>query len=200
MTFARGLRAILRQDPDVVMVGEIRDTETAQIAVQASLTGHMVFSTLHTNDALTAFTRLIDMGVEPFLVVSSVRAVIAQRLVRLVCPHCAEPEAPPAEIERLLSDLRRRFPGLLDGKANWRRGRGCRQCQGTGYKGRMAIYEMAAVTPDLHEAILKRVPTQELQRIAATHGYRTLREDGIIKAWRGDTSLDEVLRITGLSE
>ena len=175
-------------------------SETAQIAVESSLTGHTVFSTLHPNDAIGAFTRLIDMGVEPFLVVSSVRAVIAQRLVRLVCPHCAEPEAPPAEIERLLSDLRRRFPGLLDGKANWRRGRGCRQCQGTGYKGRMAIYEMAAVTPDLHEAVLKRAPTQELTRIATKHGYRTLREDGIIKAWRGVTSLEEVLRITGLTE
>jgi len=199
-TFARALRAFLRQDPDTIMIGEIRDGETAQIAVQASLTGHTVFSTLHTNDAIGAFTRLIDMGVEPFLVVSSVRAVIAQRLVRLVCPHCGQAETPSAEVERIIADLRKRFPGLLEGRANWRHGAGCRQCQGTGYKGRMAIYEMASVTPDLHEAILSRAPTQELQRIAAKHGYRTLREDGIIKAWRGDTSIEEVLRITGLAE
>ena len=199
-TFARALRAFLRQDPDTIMIGEIRDGETAQIAVQASLTGHMVFSTLHTNDAIGAFTRLIDMGVEPFLVVSTIRAVIAQRLVRLVCTRCATPEPPSAEAERILDDLRRRFPGLLEGEANWRHGRGCRACQGTGYKGRMAIYEMAGVTPDLHEAIISRQPTQELQRIAGRHGYRTLREDGLIKAWRGDTSLDEVLRVTGLGE
>ena len=199
-TFARALRAFLRQDPDTIMIGEIRDGETAQIAVQASLTGHMVFSTLHTNDAIGAFTRLIDMGVEPFLVVSTIRAVIAQRLVRLVCTHCATPEPPSAEAERMLAQLRQRFPDILTGEANWRHGRGCRACQGTGYKGRMAIYEMAGVTPDLHEAILAHTPTPELQRIAARHGYRTLREDGLIKAWRGDTSLDEVLRVTGLSE
>ena len=199
-TFARALRAFLRQDPDTIMIGEIRDGETAQIAVQASLTGHMVFSTLHTNDAIGAFTRLIDMGVEPFLVVSTIRAVIAQRLVRLVCTLCAEPEPPSAEAERMLGELRRRFPGIITGEANWRHGRGCRACQGTGYKGRMAIYEMAGVTPDLHEAILTHATTQELQRIAGRHGYRTLREDGLIKAWRGDTSLDEILRVTGLGE
>ena len=199
-TFARALRAILRQDPDTIMIGEIRDGETAQIAVQASLTGHTVFSTLHTNDAIGAFTRLIDMGVEPFLVVSSVRAVIAQRLVRLVCRSCAEPEQASEEATRLIADLQRRFPDLLEGRAGWRHGRGCRACQGTGYKGRMAIYEMASVTPDLHEAILTRAPAQELQRIAGKHGYRTLREDGMIKAWRGDTSLEEVLRVTGLAE
>ncbi|TAL12175.1 MAG: type II/IV secretion system protein [Chloroflexota bacterium] len=199
-TFARALRAILRQDPDTIMIGEIRDGETAQIAVQASLTGHTVFSTLHTNDAIGAFTRLIDMGVEPFLVVSSVRAVIAQRLVRLVCRSCAEPEPASEEAARLIVDLQRRFPDLLKGPSGWRHGRGCRACQGTGYKGRMAIYEMASVTPDLHEAILTRAPTQELQRIAGKHGYRTLREDGMIKAWRGDTSLEEVLRVTGLAE
>jgi general secretion pathway protein E len=199
-TFARALRAILRQDPDTIMIGEIRDGETAQIAVQAALTGHTVFSTLHTNDAIGAFTRLIDMNVEPFLVVSSVRAVMAQRLVRLVCQSCGAPEPPSAEAERQIADIARRFPGLLSGRPNWRHGRGCRACQGTGYKGRMAIYEMAGVTPDLHEAILQRVPTQELQRIAAAHGYRTLREDGLIKAWKGETSLEEVLRITGLGE
>ena len=199
-TFARALRAFLRQDPDTIMIGEIRDGETAQIAVQASLTGHMVFSTLHTNDAIGAFTRLIDMGIEPFLVVSTVRAVIAQRLVRLVCSQCAEPDLPSAEIERQIADLGRRFADLFSGKSKWRHGRGCRACQGTGYKGRMAIYEMAGVTPDLHEAILQRRPTPELQQIAARHGYRTLREDGLIKAWKGDTSLDEVLRVTGLNE
>jgi general secretion pathway protein E len=199
-TFARALRAFLRQDPDIIMIGEIRDGETAQIAVQASLTGHMVFSTLHTNDAIGAFTRLIDMGIEPFLVVSSVRAVIAQRLVRLVCPACAESEEVSEEALRQIDELQRRFPDLLKGPGRWRHGRGCRACQGTGYKGRMAIYEMAGVTPDLHEAILARRPTQELQRIAAHHGYRTLREDGLIKAWKGETSLEEVLRVTGLGE
>lgn len=199
-TFARALRAILRQDPDTIMIGEIRDGETAEIAVQAALTGHMVFSTLHTNDALGAFTRLIDMGIEPFLVVSSVRAVVAQRLIRLVCRGCVEPETPSPEAERTITDLATRFPGLLRGAAKWSRGAGCKACQGTGYKGRMAIYEMAGVTADLHDAILTRAPTQDLARIAARHGYRTLREDGLIKAWRGDTSLEEVLRVTGLGE
>ena len=199
-TFARALRAFLRQDPDTIMIGEIRDGETAQIAVQASLTGHTVFSTLHTNDAIGAFTRLIDMGVEPFLVVSSVRAVMAQRLVRLVCPNCAHSEEVSEEALRQIDELKSRFPGLLQAAPRWRHGRGCRQCQGTGYKGRMAIYEMAGVTPDLHEAILARRPTLELQRIAARHGYRTLREDGLIKAWKGETSLEEVLRVTGLGE
>src|SRR5262249_1334383 len=141
-SFARALRAILRQDPDTIMIGEIRDGETAEIAVQASLTGHVVFSTLHTNDALGAFTRLIDMGVEPFLVVSTVRAIIAQRLVRLNCKHCLTPETPSAQARRQAEELRARFPELLSSAPKWRHGAGCRHCQSTGYRGRMAIYEM----------------------------------------------------------
>jgi general secretion pathway protein E len=199
-TFARALRAILRQDPDIIMIGEIRDLETAEIAVQASLTGHMVFSTLHTNDALGAFTRLIDMGVEPFLVVSAVRAVMAQRLVRKVCPECRTADQPAVEVERLIHDLRRRFPDLFAQPAQWSRGRGCKSCQGTGFRGRMAIYEIAGVTPDLHDNVIARAPTQELANIVRRHGFRTLREDGFIKAWRGDTSVEEVLRVTGLAE
>ena len=198
-TFARALRAILRQDPDIIMIGEIRDLETAEIAVQSALTGHMVFSTLHTNDSIAAFTRLIDMGVEPFLVASSVRAVQAQRLVRRLCPACAQPQALPAALQPLADDLRRRFPALLNGAPAWHAAKGCAQCQHTGYRGRLGIYEMVDVTPELQAAIMQRLPAHELTRLARADGYRNLREDGLIKAWRGLTSTDEVLRVTGLS-
>ena len=196
-TFARALRSILRQDPDTIMIGEIRDVETAQIAVQASLTGHMVFSTLHTNDSLSAFTRLIDMGVEPFLVASSIRAVIAQRLVRQLCPHCREPHEPPPTILEKCLGLQKIFPQLLATAPRWFTGKGCRQCQHTGYRGRIGIYEMAVVTEQLADMVLHQKPLHEMAACARKSGYRDLLEDGLIKAWQGDTSVEEVLRIAG---
>lgn len=195
-TFARALRSILRQDPDVVMIGEIRDIETAEIAVQAALTGHLVLSTLHTNDAISAFARLIDLGVEPFLVASSVRLVQAQRLVRRLCPHCAQPAPPPVSLDELLQPLQAVLAG--HGPADWREPRGCPQCRGTGYQGRMGIYEFVVATPDLQQGISQRLPESELLEIARRAGYRSLREDGLLKAWGGHTSIDEVLRVTGL--
>jgi len=198
-TFSRALRAILRHDPDIIMIGEIRDVETAEIAVQSALTGHMVFSTLHTNDSISAFTRLIDMGVEPFLVASSVRAVEAQRLVRRLCPDCSKPAELPPALHDMIAALQSRFPQLLTGQPDWRSAQGCPACHGSGYRGRLGIYEFVDVSPELQSAIMQRLPAHELTAIARANGYRNLREDGMIKAWRGQTSLDEVLRVTGLS-
>jgi general secretion pathway protein E len=200
-TFSRALRAILRQDPDTIMVGEVRDLETAQIAVQAALTGHLVFSTLHTNDAVSTFTRLIDMGVEPFLVASSVLGVEAQRLLRRLCPKCAAPYQPDSKIIlKQMERLQERFPAVFQGEANWRQPVGCKECQGIGYKGRMGIHEIANVTKEIQDAIMSRISAKEIARIARSQGCRTLREDGLIKAWRGLTSIDEVLRVTGVVE
>ncbi|MDT9001244.1 ATPase, T2SS/T4P/T4SS family [Paucibacter sp. APW11] len=196
-TFSRALRAVLRQDPDVIMIGEVRDLETAEIAVQSALTGHLVFSTLHTNDALSAFTRLIDMGVEPFLVASSVRAVEAQRLVRRLCPQCATPVALSPAFADMIEAATRRHPQVFDGNARWRAGAGCSACHHTGYRGRLGVYELVMVTPAMQSAIMQRRPAQELIDIALAGGYRSLWEDALIKAWRGETSLDEVLRIAG---
>ncbi|MDR3733966.1 MAG: ATPase, T2SS/T4P/T4SS family [Acidobacteriaceae bacterium] len=198
-TFARALRAILRQDPDRIMIGEIRDLETAEIAVQSALTGHMVFSTLHTNDALSAFTRLIDMGVEPFLIASSVRAVMAQRLVRRLCDQCAVPETVAPQLVQQMTELQRRDPSLITQPPAWRRAVGCPTCQGIGYRGRLGIYELVGVTPELHDGILKRSTAHDLNIIARDQGYHTLREDGLVKAWQGQTTVEEVLRVTGLS-
>ncbi len=199
-TFGRALRAILRQDPDIIMIGEIRDLETAEIAVQSALTGHTVFSTLHTNDALSAFTRLVDMGVEPFLVASSVRAVQAQRLVRRLCPACAQAADAPAGLVELLAGLRAGNPALFEQPARWRRAVGCAQCQHTGFKGRLGIYELVDVSPEIQSAIMQRLPAHEITALARAQGYRNLREDGIVKAWQGLTSVEEVLRVTGAAE
>lgn len=198
-TFSRALRAILRHDPDIIMIGEIRDVETAEIAVQSALTGHMVFSTLHTNDSISAVTRLIDMGVEPFLVASSLRAIEAQRLVRRLCPACSQPAPLPAGLQAAVDALQARFPDLLNGAANWRMPQGCTECHHSGYRGRLGIYEFVDLSAQLQAAIMQRLPAHELTAIARAEGYRNLREDGMIKAWRGQTSLDEVLRVTGLS-
>lgn len=191
-TFARALRAILRQDPDVIMIGEIRDLETAEIAVQSALTGHLVLSTLHTNDAVSAFTRLIDMGVEPFLVATSVRAVQAQRLVRRLC-DCAR-SAPVLPAIARLADA---CAGEDDGAAQWREPVGCPLCQGTGYRGRLGIYELVDVTPELQELVLARATAERLRERADAQGGRTLREDGLVKARSGLTTVDEVIRVTG---
>ncbi|WP_147654075.1 GspE/PulE family protein [Vulcaniibacterium gelatinicum] len=192
-SFARALRAILRQDPDVVMIGEIRDLETAEIAVQAALTGHLVLSTLHTNDAVSAFTRLVDMGVEPFLVATSVRAVQAQRLVRRVCPDCSAPAEVLPAVARLVTPLLGDEPAPAD----WRRAVGCARCQGTGYRGRIGIYELVDVTPELQELVLARATGERMRALANEQGGRTLREDGLLKARQGLTTVEEVVRVTG---
>ena len=190
LTFARIIRAMLRQSPNIILVGEIRDKETADMAIQASLTGHLVFSTLHTNDAPSAITRLIDLGVQPFLVAASVMAVMAQRLVRKICTKCAEPDQPhPSELAAV---------GLTPEqvkKANFRRGRGCSQCHHTGYKGRIGIFELMQMNSTLREMTYRREPTQAIRRQARLFGMRTLLEDGVLKAMRGITTLEEVLAV-----
>lgn len=196
LTFAAALRSILRQDPDVIMIGEIRDLETAEIAVQSSLTGHLVFSTLHTNDSVSAFTRLIDMGVEPFLVASPIRGVQAQRLVRSLCKHCAEPmtaSLATQELQVAESMARALYPEM---QSNWLRAVGCQHCQGTGYRGRQGIYEMIDVGPDMQELIMQQAPVEQMRRLAHGQGFRSMREDGLIKAWLGVTTVDEVHRVT----
>lgn len=193
-TFAYALRSILRQDPDIIMIGEIRDRETSEIAIQAALTGHMVLSTLHTNDAVSAFTRLIDMRVEPFLVATSVRAVQAQRLVRCLCQTCAQPVTPLAEVE---AQIKRILPEELAGQPpRWLQAVGCSACQGTGYQGRIGIYEMVYITTEMQTLILNHASATKMRQLATKQGFRNLREDGWLKAYRGITSLEEVLRVT----
>ncbi|MFI5460501.1 MAG: GspE/PulE family protein [Isosphaerales bacterium] len=191
MTFARIIRAMLRQNPNILLVGEIRDLETAETAIQASLTGHLVFSTLHTNDAPSAITRLVDIGIQPFLVASSVLAIMAQRLVRRVCTKCRMRYDPPAHI---LNGLGIR-PEIAK-KANFMKGKGCNHCNKKGYRGRISIFELMTMTPQVREMAFKGESTQNVRRLARKQGMRTLFEDGIIKAIRGITTLDEVLRIT----
>src|SRR5271155_654799 len=191
MTFARIIRAMLRQNPNILLVGEIRDLETAETAIQASLTGHLVFSTLHTNDAPSAITRLVDIGIQPFLVASSVLAIMAQRLVRKVCPKCKVRYEPPAH---LLAGLGLR-PEIAK-KANFMRGKGCNHCNKKGYRGRQGIYELMTMTPQVREMAFKGESTQNVRKMARKQGMRTLFEDGIIKAIRGVTTIEEVLRIT----
>jgi type II secretion system protein E len=195
LTFAMGLRHILRQDPNVVMVGEIRDTETAEIAIRASLTGHLVFSTLHTNDAPSAFTRLIDMGIEPFLVASSVEAVMAQRLVRTICPHCKTEQ----KVEK--SYLRRiGFPEAdIDTAKVWR-GAGCEECRQFGYQGRKGIYELLILNESMRPMILSRAPASTIAAKAIAEGMRPLRTDGWNKVKAGETTIEEVLRVTQIEE
>lgn len=188
MTFARGLRAILRQDPDVVMVGEIRDIETAEIAVQASLTGHLVLSTLHTNTAIGAITRLHDMGIEPFLISSSLIAVMAQRLVRVLCPHCKEAYEPTASEKELLGISATDAVKFFHAK-------GCSQCNMHGYKGRTGIYEYIEVDETIRRLIHERVSEQELTEYAR-RSYPSIRDDGKRKVLAGLTTLEEVLRVT----
>jgi len=190
LDFQRIIRAMLRQAPNIILVGEIRDLETAEIAVQASLTGHLVFSTLHTNDAPSAITRLQDMGVQPFLVASSVIAILAQRLVRLICPKCKEPDTPPAS-EIKLAGL---TPQQAQ-KATFMRGRGCAHCHHSGYKGRKGIIEMLRMSAVIREMTFNREPSQAIRRQARLHGMKTLLEDGVEKAVAGVTTLEEILSI-----
>jgi len=199
-SFATALRSILRQDPDIIMIGEIRDAETARIAIQSAMTGHLVLSTLHTNTALSAFNRLLDMGIEPFLVASSVRAVQAQRLIRRLCT-CAEKHQPIPSVLEVLSALKRRYPNILgDAESQWRLPKGCPRCRGTGYRGRLGIYEFYEVNEVIQDAVMRRASTAELVEIASNSHVRTMREDGVMKASRGLTSLEEVFRVTGLGE
>jgi general secretion pathway protein E len=188
MSFARALRTILRQDPDVVMIGEIRDLETAQIAVQASLTGHLVFATLHTNDAVSAVTRLVDMGVEPFLLASSLIGVVAQRLVRRLCMECRKPYDADAEQLRVL--------GFAPTDGILYSAQGCSICNGTGYRGRTGIYELLTVNDDLRRLVHDRASEQSLREHAVSRGMRSLREDGMRWAGQGLISLEEVIRVT----
>ncbi len=186
VTFASALRSFLRQDPNVIMVGEIRDRETAEIAIQAALTGHMVFSTLHTNDAPSALTRLTEMGIEPFLIASSVVGVLAQRLVRTVCPKCKETYPCPPN---LAADLRLKEGTLLT------RGAGCAACQQSGYKGRVALFELLAMDEAVRELVVAKAAAHTIHAAARTAGMRTLREDGLAKVRAGVTSVEEVLRV-----
>ena len=191
MTFPAALRSILRQAPNIIMVGEIRDLETATIAINGSLTGHLVLSTLHTNDAPSAIARLIDIGVPPFLVASSLRAVVAQRLVRRVCPHCKqESELSQCELRALRIE-----PGQMS-DAQLMHGKGCQQCRGTGYKGRLGIFEIFVLNDELRHMINKRSPTPNLRRQARESGMRTLRQDGIRKVLAGLTTAKELISIT----
>jgi general secretion pathway protein E len=191
LTFASGLRSILRQDPDIIMVGEIRDLETADIAVHASLTGHLVLSTLHTNDAPGAITRLLDMGIEPFLVASSLICVLAQRLVRTICHHCKEAYRPsPQEIRFLESGLKGEAPPDF-----LFRGRGCNKCLGKGYIGRTGIFELLEITQDIRPMIIERKDSEGIKEAAIERGFKTLLDDGIGKIIKGITTIEEVLRV-----
>ena len=189
LTFANGLRSILRQDPDIIMVGEIRDLETAEIAIQAALTGHLVYSTLHTNDATSAVTRMIDMGVEPFLVSSSVVGILAQRLVRKICEGCKEKYEPT---EEMLKDI-----GLSKKQSvAFYRGKGCPKCMNTGYKGRISIYELMLPDDKIRNAIVAKSQADEIRKLARSTGMITLMEDGVEKVKAGITTVEEVLRVT----
>jgi general secretion pathway protein E/type IV pilus assembly protein PilB len=191
LTFAEGLRNILRQDPDVIMVGEIRDKETAEIAIRAALTGHLVFSTLHTNDASGAVTRLLDMGIEPFLVASSVEALVAQRLVRKLCNNCKRPwEVDEAMLEKAGFNLKRLSEGTIYEAA------GCDECRLTGFTGRTGIYEILVITDFIRPLIISRASSSEIKNMALKHGMHTLREDGWNKVLNGVTTIEEVIRVS----
>jgi type IV pilus assembly protein PilB len=189
LTFASGLRSLLRQDPDVILVGEIRDTDTGEIAVRAALTGHLVLSTLHTNDSIGALARLTDMGVEPVLISSATIGVIAQRLVRLVCQQCREPYEPTPDIKKVL--------GMKSGeRSTIYKSRGCETCGKTGYRGRVGIFELLSPDDHLRSLITARSPYEVIAQSAREKGMRTLREDGLLKVKSGLTTLEEVYRVT----
>lgn len=189
LDFARIIRAMLRQAPNIILVGEIRDKETAEIAVQASLTGHLVFSTLHTNDAPSAITRLADIGVQPFLIASSVIAIMAQRLVRVNCPKCKKPHKPTQDELKAV-----RITPEQVAKATFMKGSGCNHCNQTGYRGRIGIFEMMKLTSEIRQMTFTGAPTQEIRRVARANGMRTLLEDGVLKCLNGRTTIEEVLQ------
>ena len=191
LTFADALRSIVRQDPDIIMIGEMRDVETARIAIQSALTGHLVLSTLHTNDAASGITRLLDMGIEDYLITSTVNGILAQRLVRRLCPQCRESHRVLPEIEQELG-LRQYQP---EGELRLWHAKGCQACGNTGYKGRSAIHEVLVMDDDIRRLVLKREDAGVLQNQARRAGMRTMYEDGLMKALRGVTTLEEVLRV-----
>ena len=195
LTFARGLRSIMRQDPDVIMVGEIRDLETAQIAIQAALTGHFVFSTLHTNDAAAAMTRLMDMGVEPFLISSSVLCVVAQRLVRQLCTSCRKPYQPDGALLKRLK-LDELLPSEKLSKVTFYDHAGCGRCKQTGYQGRAGIFEVLVPNDEMRRMIVRKDSAEAIRKVAIQQGMKTLQQDGLLKAFHGFTTLDEVFRVT----
>jgi type IV pilus assembly protein PilB len=191
MTFAAALKAFLRQDPNIIMVGEIRDIETGSIAIKAALTGHLVLSTLHTNDAPSTITRMIDMGIEPFNVSSAVNLIVAQRLVRRICKDCkAETKYDAVEL-KALGTTEKEWEGVI-----FYKGKGCETCAGSGYKGRAGLYEVMALSPELRRQILRGASTAEIQAQAVTEGMLTLRMDGIVKIKKGVTTLEEVVKET----
>jgi len=194
VTFARCLRHILRQDPDKILVGEIRDIETAEIAIRASLTGHLVFSTLHTNDAPSAITRLLDMGLEPFLIAATVEAIVGQRLVRTICVHCKEEYEPTDE---MLMQLNLTREDVRDKRFYY--GKGCEKCNNTGYRGRSAVFEIMLMTDRLRELLSQRASTSAMRQIAREQGMRTMRESGLLKIYDGTTTIEEVVRETLLA-
>jgi len=189
MTFAKALKALLRQDPDVIMVGEIRDQETALTAIQASLTGHLVLSTLHTNDAPSSITRLVNIGLEPFLVAAAVNGVLAQRLVRRLCKECKQEKAATDEMREFLETQGLNPEKMFAAK-------GCEKCRNCGYSGRLGIYELLAVDDSLRDIVVRNPNVSELRRLCTERGMVTLRADGLKKAVAGKTSVEEVLRAT----
>jgi len=191
LTFANALRSIVRQDPDVILIGEIRDAETAEIAIHSALTGHLVLSTLHTNDAPSAITRLVDMGMEDFLLSSTIIGILAQRLVRVACPHCREPYSPSAEIRKEM-----KLDGANLGDLNFFEVKGCEHCSQTGYWGRSGIFEFLKVTDDIQKLILGKKDSHIIKEVSRRNGMRTLREDGWLKVKQGVTTISEVLRVT----
>jgi type II secretory ATPase GspE/PulE/Tfp pilus assembly ATPase PilB-like protein len=193
VTFAAGLRHILRQDPDKVLVGEIRDRETAEMAIHTSLTGHLVFSSLHTNDASSAATRLVDMGVEPYLVASTLEGIIAQRLARRVCSHCYEMYRPePERVQDLLGSQ----TGVITSDLLIPRAVGCKECRNRGYKGRIGLFEVILMSEELREMTIQSASASQLKRVAMRLGMKTLREDGWRKVVAGYTTIEEVVRLT----
>jgi type IV pilus assembly protein PilB len=200
LTFASGLRSFLRQDPDIMMVGEIRDTETAELAIQASLTGHLVFSTLHTNSAAGALPRLLDMDMEPFLLASSMTSIVGQRVARRVCEHCKKEYLPPQEV---VEDFKAVLGRLLDSflKTQKRseiklyKGAKCQECNGTGYSGRVGIFEVLPVSEKVGRLILERAPSSKIEAQAREDGMITMKQDGYLKILEGVTTLEEVLRV-----
>ena len=191
LTFANALRSIVRQDPDVILIGEIRDAETAEIAIHSALTGHLVLSTLHTNDAPSAITRLVDMGMEDFLLSSTIIGILAQRLVRVACPHCREPYSPSPEVRREM-----KLDGVNLGDLNFFEVKGCEHCSQTGYWGRSGIFEFLKVTDEIQKLILGKKDSNIIKEASRKNGMRTLREDGWLKVKQGVTTVSEVLRVT----
>ena len=195
LTFASGMRAFLRQDPNIILVGEIRDKETTSLAIQAALTGHLVLSTLHTNNAATAIPRLLDLGAEPFLIVTVLNAVGAQRIVRRICSSCKKEIIPDevikADIKKVLGNLLHESDAI-----KLYRGEGCKDCNNTGYLGRIGIYEMLLVTPSISKLIFGRASAEQIEKQAVTEGMITLKQDGILKALSGVTTIEEIIRVT----